>query len=77
MRHFWLHWMRRQVDLIVLAGFLVVIPEHDDPEIQKPYHQHSSVSDSVILRNRILWFESTRRCIKSWSESDRGNRAIL
>ncbi len=62
-----------QVDLIVLAGFLVVIPEMMIRKIQKPHHQHPSVSDSVILRNRILWFESTRRCIESWSESDRGN----
>ena len=33
-------------------------PGDDDPEIQKPHHQHSSISDSVFLRNRILWFES-------------------
>ena len=66
-----------QVDLIVLAGFLSCDSGDDDPEIQKPHHQHSSVSDSVILRNRILWSESTRRCIESWSESDRGNLYIL
>ena len=59
MRHFWLHWHEAQVDLIVLAGFLVVIPEMMIRNIQKSDHQHSSVSDSVILRNRILWFEST------------------
>ena len=45
-----------QPDLIVLAGFLVVIPA-DDRKIQKPYDQHSSVPDPGILRNRILWIE--------------------
>ena len=46
-----------KADLIVLAGFLVVIP--DDPGIPESYHQYSSVTDSVILRNRILRAESS------------------
>ena len=55
-------------DIINLAKLLERTPSsvglkmanlaHYDPEIQKPHHQHSSISDSVFLRNRILWFES-------------------
>ena len=61
-------------DLIVLAGYLVVIP----PEMIKKYtesdHQHSSISDSIFLWNRLLWIESTRgsfgaRCESSWCNS--------
>ena len=29
----------------------------DDPEVQKPDHQYPSVTDSVVLRNRLLWAE--------------------
>ena len=57
-------------DLIVLAGFLVVIPDRscrvpgsdsagDDPEVQKSDHQYPSISDSVVLRNGILWTEGS------------------
>ena len=34
-------------------------PGDDDPKIQKPYYQYSSVIDSVILRDRFLRIEST------------------
>ena len=46
-------------DLIVLAGFLVVIP----PEMIRKYEHRiiniTSVSDPVFLRDWILWTEST------------------
>ena len=29
----------------------------DDPEVPKPDHQYPSVTDSVVLRNRLLWAE--------------------
>ena len=41
-----------QPDLIVLAGFLVVIPVE-----MKPYDQYPSIPDPGILRNRVLWAE--------------------
>ena len=46
-------------DLIVLAGFLVVIPPEMMRKYATPYHQYTSVSDPVFLRDWILWTEST------------------
>ena len=45
----------------------------DDREIQKPYDQHPSVSDSGILRNRILWIESARKSAGTWGKGGRCN----
>ena len=48
-------------DLIVLAGFLVKIPEtmvhfrEDDRRLSQPHHQYSSVSDPLFLWCGILW----------------------
>ena len=30
-----------------------------DRRLSKPHHQYSSISDSIFLRNRLLWIEST------------------
>ena len=38
-------------DLIVLAGFMTIL----DETIIRAYHQCASVSDSGILRRRLLW----------------------
>ena len=46
-------------DLIVLAGFLVVIPPEDDCKIPQPYDQYSSVFDPFLLWKRILRTEGT------------------
>lgn len=46
-------------DLIVLGRLSCCNPGADDPKIQKPYYQYSSVIDSVILWNRFLRLEST------------------
>ena len=46
------------VDLVVLAGCLVVIPEIMVKSVPEPDHQHPSGTDSVFLRNRLLWTES-------------------
>ena len=39
----------RGVDLVVLAGFMVVVPE------KKQDDQYPSVADPVLLWNRLLW----------------------
>ena len=47
-----------ELDLIVLAGFLVRIP----PQMvaaSKSDHQHPPVADPVFLRGRVLWAESS------------------
>ena len=46
-------------DLIVLAGFLVVIPPEMIAEYRNRHDQYSPIFDPGILRNRILWIEST------------------
>ena len=46
-----------EVDLIVLAGFLVAIPPMIVEAYPKPDHQYPSVTDPVFLWNRILWTE--------------------
>ena len=43
-------------DLIVLAGFLVKIPQQ---MIRAQDHQHSSVIDSLLLRRGVLWAEGS------------------
>ena len=47
------------VDLVVLAGCLVVIPEIMVKAYPNTNHQHSSGADPVFLRNRLLWTESS------------------
>ena len=66
-----------QVDLIVLAGFLVVIPEM---MIRKYRNRIINIHPSLIpsfCGTGYYGLKSTRRCIESWSESDRGQPAIL
>ena len=46
-------------DLIVLAGFLVVIPEKGDQTVRTSHDQYSPIFDSGILWKGILWAEST------------------
>ena len=52
-----------EADLIVLAGCLVVISDH----------QYPSVSDPVILWNGVLWTESPRRSTLTWCKTYRCN----
>ena len=47
-----------QADLLVLAGFLVVIPEMMIEAYRNRNYQYPSISDSGILRNWVLRFES-------------------
>ena len=41
-----------RLDLVVLAGFLVILPPQMFPRYENP-----SVADSLLLRDRLLWAE--------------------
>jgi len=41
-------------DLVVLAGFLCVIPPEMVEALSEPDHQHPPVPDPVVLRDRLL-----------------------
>lgn len=65
-----------KVDLVVLAGFLVVIP----PEMIAQYRNriiniHPS-PDSIFLWNRLLWIKSPRRSTFPWREGNRSYGAF-
>ena len=47
--------VERQIDLIVLAGFLVVLGEEVIQGISQSNHQCTSVADSFFLWSRVLW----------------------
>ena len=48
-----------QLDLIVLAGFLVKIPEDHDRPVCWTHYQYSPIPDPVLLRRGILWAEGS------------------
>ncbi len=43
-----------KVDLVVLAGFFVVIPPEMIANIPQPDNQYPSIPDSIFLWNRLL-----------------------
>ncbi len=45
----------KEVDLIVLAGYLVANPSDDGGSVSQQDHQYPSISDPVFLRKRFLW----------------------